>query len=172
MRSRLIVLVAVVAVAACSTKSNAPADTGMAAQGASTAPADRTADAAAIVQADSAWLRHVMGKNVDSIMPYYLPDAVSYGFGTAPANGTDQLRSLYTEVVKSTITNPALISNTVKFSDDGTMAFDHGTYTMTMTAPGGKPENVNAAYLNVWRKVDGQWKMLAEMSTPIAAQKK
>jgi ketosteroid isomerase-like protein len=144
----------------------------MAAQGVSTAPADRTADAAAIVQADSAWMRHVVGKNVDSIMPYYLPDAVSYGFGTAPAKGTEQLRSLYTELVKSTITNPGLISNTVEFSDDGSMAFDHGTYRMTMTPPGGKTETMNGAYLNVWRKVDGQWKMLAEMSTPIPAPKK
>jgi ketosteroid isomerase-like protein len=172
MRSRLIALVAVVAVAACSTKSNTSADTGMAAQGVVTPPADRSADAAAIVKADSAWLRHVMGKHVDSIMPYYLPEAVSYGFGTAPASGTEQLRALYTEIVKSTITNPALISNTVKFSDDGTMAFDHGTYTMTVTPPGGKTETVNGAYLNVWRNVDGQWKMLAEMSTPIPAPKK
>jgi hypothetical protein len=27
------------------------------------------------------------------------------------------------------------------------------------------------AYLNVWRKVDGQWKLVAEMSTPIALPK-
>jgi uncharacterized protein (TIGR02246 family) len=104
-------------------------------------------------------------------MTYYAPDAVSYGYGSAPASGTDQVRSMYTEMVKSTITNPRLISNTVKFSDDGTMALDHGRYAMTMIPPGGKAENVNGAYVNVWRRIDGQWKLVAEISTPIAAPK-
>jgi ketosteroid isomerase-like protein len=51
------------------------------------------------------------------------------------------------------------------------MAYDYGTYTMTVTAPGGKPGTGTGAYLNVWRKVGGEWKLVAEMSTPIAAPK-
>lgn len=171
MRSRLIALVFAVAVTACSTKSDTTADTGMAAQGVVTPPADRTAEAAAIVKADSAWMRHVQSKNVDSVMSWYTPDAVSYGFGGAPAAGTEQIRANYTEFVKATITDPKILTNTVKFSDDGNMAYDHGTYTMTVAQPGGKPARENGAYLNVWRKVDGQWKLVAEMGTPVATPK-
>jgi ketosteroid isomerase-like protein len=112
-----------------------------------------------------------MAKNVDSVMIWYTPDAVSFGFGSAPATGTDQLRASYTEMVKSTISEPKLLSNTVKFSDDGKMAYDYGTYSMTVAPPGGKPAKETGGYLNVWRKVDGQWKMVIEMSTPIAAPK-
>lgn len=135
------------------------------------APADRTADAAKIVAADSAWLRAVMARNVDSIMTWYTPDAVSYGFGAAPASGTDQLRAEYVEMVKSTTTNPKLLSNTVKFSDDGSLAYDHGTYQMTMQAPGKKAETQTGAYLNVWKRTDAGWKLAVEMSTPIPAPK-
>ena len=135
------------------------------------APADHQADAAAIARADSAWLRLVMARNVDSLMTYYTPDAVSYGPGSAPAVGTDQLRSAYTAFVKATITNPKLNSNTVKFSDDGNMAYDYGTYTMTVAPPAGKASTETGAYLNVWKKVGGEWKMAIEMSTPVAAPK-
>ncbi len=157
---------------ACSKKATDGADTsGSMSSAPATTSTDRTADAATIVGLDSAWLRNVLAKNVDSLMTYYAPDAVSYGFGAAPANGTDELRASYTEMVKATITNPKLNSGAVKFSDDGTMAFDHGTYTMTVTPPGGKPSTDTGGYLNVWKKIGGTWKLLAEMSTPVTAKK-
>lgn len=151
------------------------ADDATAASTAASTPAavvtDHTADALAITQADSAWLRGVMNKNVDSVMAYYTPDAVSYGYGETPAAGTDQVRALYTNMVKATITNPKMSANTVKFSDDGSMAYDHGTYQMVVQQPGGKAENFFGGYLNVWKKVDGQWKLAVEMSTPVPAPK-
>ena len=139
MRSRLLALVGAIVVAACSTKTDAPADTGMAAQGVSAAPGDRTAVAATIAAADSAWMRHVQSKNVDSVMTWYTSDAVSYGFG-APASGTDKIRANYTEFVKATIADPKILSNTVNVSDDG-------------------------KYLIVWRKSDGKWKTVSESNS-------
>ena len=131
---------------------------------------DRSADERAIIALDSGWVRQVLAKNVDSLMTYYAPDVVSYGFaGGSRVSGIDELRAGYTEMMKATITNPAMNPGPVKFSDDGTMAFDHGTYSLTVTPPGGKATNESAAYLNVWRKIDGQWKLVAEMSTPVAA---
>lgn len=135
------------------------------------ATTDHSADAAAIVSLDSAWMQNVMAKNVDSLMIYYAPDAVSYGYGAAPASGIDQIRALYTEMVKSTFSNPKIPSSTVKFSDDGMMAFDHGTYQMTVQPPGGKASTETGGYLNVWKKMDGQWKLVAEMSTPVPPPK-
>jgi uncharacterized protein (TIGR02246 family) len=174
MHGRIIMLAmaAVATTVACNKSASSTGDTGMvAAPESAPAAIDRHADEAAIVAADSAWLRHVMAKNVDSLMTYYTPDAVSFGFGSAPASGTDQLRASYTEMVKATMNDPKLLSNTVKISDDGKMAYDYGTYSMTVTPPGGKPTKETGGYLNVWRKVDGQWKLAAEMSTPVPAPK-
>jgi uncharacterized protein (TIGR02246 family) len=125
-----------------------------------------SAEKAAILSADSAWFRAVQAKNVDSVMVWYTPDAVSYGFG-APATSPDKIRANYAEYVKSKIENPTITHGDVQFSSDGTMAYDHGTYSVTMTPPGGKPAVMKGGYLNVWRKVDGQWRLVAEMSTPI-----
>ena len=73
------------------------------------AAADRSADERAIIALDSGWVRQVLAKNVDSLMTYYAPDAVSYGFaGSGAASGIDQLRAGYTEMVKATMTNPTM----------------------------------------------------------------
>lgn len=157
-------------IAGCDKKEEAKEDSAKAGSVAAT-PADHTADVLAITQADSSWLRAVMGKHVDSLMAYYTPDVVSYSGGVAPAMGTDQVRAAYTEMVKSSITNPRLSANTVKFSDDGSMAYDYGTYQMTVQPPGGKSGDFYGAYVNVWKKVDGQWKIAAEVSTPVPAPK-
>jgi uncharacterized protein (TIGR02246 family) len=176
MQNRTTILAGIVALslvaAGCSKKAD-DTTAGATAMSASTqaAATDHTADAATIAAADSAWLRAVMAKNVDSVMVWYTPDAVSYGFGTTPSAGTNQVRAEYTEMVKSTITNPKLLSNTVKFSDDGSMAFDHGTYQMTIQEPGKKAETQTGGYLNVWKKTSAGWKMAAEMSTPVPAPK-
>jgi len=168
----LAVLVALWCIAlGCSKKDGAVATADSTASVDTAAPPDRSADAIAIIALDSAWMRNVMAKNVDSLMTYYAPDAVSYGFGSAPASGTDQLRASYTEMVKSAMSNPMITPGAVEFSDDGTMAYDHGTYSMTVTPPGGKRSNQTGAYLNVWKKINGQWKLIAEMSTPVSQPK-
>jgi uncharacterized protein (TIGR02246 family) len=150
--------------AGCAKTANDGAD----APPASAPVADRSADARMLVALDSGWMRNVIAKNVDSLMTYYAPNAVSYGFG-APGKGTDQIRALYTEMVKATVADPTIEPGGIEFSADGTMAYDHGTYSMTMTAPGGKPEKTKGAYLNVWQKIDGEWKLVAEMSSPLPA---
>ena len=132
---------------------------------------DHSADVRAILASDSGWMRDVMAKNVDSLMTYYAPEAVSYGFG-APATGADQIRASYTNMVKSTMSNPKINAGPVTFSNDGSMAFDHGTFSVTLTPPGGKASNESSAYLNVWKRMDGQWKLMAEMSTPVPASQK
>lgn len=171
-RSRILAGIAVLSlvVAGCSKKEDEPQAGSTPATTTAAAPADRAADALAITQADSSWLRGVMGKHVDSVMAYYTPDVVSYSGGVAPAVGTDQVRAVYTEMVKTTFTNPSL-TNTVKFSDDGSMAYDYGTYHLTMQPPGGKATPFDGAYVNVWKKVDGKWKIALESSTPIPAPK-
>lgn len=158
-----VVLLMFVAAASCS-KSSPTADT--TAADAAPAPQDMSAEKAAILRSDSAWMNAVIAKNVDSLMTFYTSDAVSYGFGPS-AMGTDKIRANYVEFVKSKVENPVISQQDVQFSSDGTMAYDHGTYGMTVTAPGKKAATMKGAFLNVWRKVDGRWKLVAEMSTPM-----
>ena len=96
---------------------------------------------------------------LDQIFPKMLMDVSVWEKKTNRSGGRGSSSSLPS---KSLAASDALL---------GLMAYDHGTFKATMTPPGGKPETSSSAYLNVWRKMDGKWKLVAEMSVPVADKK-
>ena len=133
----------------------------------STPPAtfDETAARAQILGADSAFQRALMSKHVDSLMVYYDPDVVSMGANAKPIKGTRDLRASYDKAVKSNNRNLSFQSGGVNFSNDHTMAWDHGTYTGTSDGPDGKPVTHSGSFMNVWKNVGGHWFIVAEIGT-------
>jgi ketosteroid isomerase-like protein len=125
---------------------------------------DAAAARAAIVAADSAWMRAVLAKNVDSLMPHYASDAVSMSEGTKAVKGTGEIRTSYESFVKANPRDISVKIGDVSFSDDGTMAWDYGSYAGTIDGPGGKPAKVGGNFLNVWKNVNGKWIMVAEIN--------
>jgi ketosteroid isomerase-like protein len=155
-------LVAVVGVflIGCNKRTSASADSALPGGGAFDADAAR----AQIIAADSAWVRAVQSKNVDSLMPYYATDAVSMSEGTKAADGTDAIRAAYVKMVATNPRNMSLKVDAVTFSDDGTMASDYGSFGGTADGPGGKPIKFTGNYVNVWQRVNGRWVLIAEIS--------
>jgi len=125
---------------------------------------DAGAARAAIVAADSAWVRAVLAKNIDSLMPHYASDAVSMSEGTKAVKGTGEIRTSYESFVKANPRDISVKIGDVYFSDDGTMAWDYGSYAGTIDGPGGKPAKVGGNFLNVWKNVNGKWVMVAEIN--------
>jgi len=125
---------------------------------------DADASRAQIIAADSAWVRAVQSKNVDSLMPYYASDAVSMSEGAKAADGTDAIRAAYVKMVKTNPRDMTLKVDAVTFSDDGTMATDYGSFSGTADGPGGKPVKFTGNYVNVWQRVNGRWVLIAEIS--------
>ncbi|MDP9279453.1 MAG: nuclear transport factor 2 family protein [Gemmatimonadota bacterium] len=131
----------------------------------STATFDETAARAQILGADSAFQRALVSKHVDSLMVYYDPDVVSMGANAKPIKGTTDLRANYDKAVKTNNRNLSFQSGGVNFSNDHTMAWDHGTYTGTSDGPDGKPVTHSGSFLNVWKNVGGRWLIVAEIGT-------
>lgn len=125
---------------------------------------DKEAARAEIIRADSAWIRLVQAKNVDSLMRYYGPDVVSMSEGSKAVKGMRDLRTAYTEMVKANFRDMTFNVDGVEFSDDGTMAYDHGSYGGTTDGPKGKPMKFDGNYLNVWKNISGHWVLVAEMT--------
>jgi ketosteroid isomerase-like protein len=134
--------------------------------GTTTAKFDRDAARAEILGNDSAFVRAMLAKNVDSLMPYYDESAVSIGDGKA-VKGTSNVRAAYIEAVKAPPRELTFNSDGVNFSDDGTMAWDYGTFSSTSNDAKGKPVKSTGTFLNVWKNVGGHWRIVAEISNPV-----
>jgi ketosteroid isomerase-like protein len=166
MRNASITLVATLAVlnSACYKGTNATADSAAASSTASGKSFDRSAASAQILGNDSTFIRGMMAKNVDTVMCCYDNDAVSIGTGK-PVKGLGDLRRSYTDAVKANARDVTFHSDGVNFSDDGTMAWDYGTFSQTVDVKG-KATKQSGNFLNVWKNEGGKWKIVAEISTP------
>src|SRR6202043_1853929 len=98
---------------------------------------------------------------VDSLMAYYHPNVVSMGANAKPIKGTTDLRASYDKAVKANNRNLSFQSGGVNFSNDHSMAWDHGTYTGTADGPGGKPVTHSGSFMNVWKNVGGRGVIVA-----------
>jgi ketosteroid isomerase-like protein len=154
--------------AGCSKPTPATADSttpsGSIAPSPPTAAFDESAARAQILGADSAFQRALVSKHVDSLMAYYDPDVVSMGSGK-PIKGTTDLRASYDKAVKANNRNLSFQSGGVNFSNDHSMAWDHGTFTGTSDGPNGKPVTHSGSFMNVWKNVGGRWVIVAEIGT-------
>ena len=158
-----LVAVVIVFVLACYKSTPATADSAAASSTASGKSFDKDAARAEILHGDSAFVNGMQTQNVDSIMAYYVPDVVSLG-GKSLIKGAGDLRGSYVQAVKT----PHAItfqSHGVNFSDDGTTAWDYGTFSDS-TVVKGKATKSSGTFLNVWKHVDGKWKIAAEISSP------
>ena len=163
--SSSLTLVAVTAVlhSACYKSTPASADSATASSTATGKSFDRNAASAEILGNDSTFIRGMMAKNVDTVMCCYAGDAVSIGGGKA-IKGLSDIRTSYVEAVKANVKDVTFHSDGVNFSDDGTMAWDYGTFSQTADVKG-KPTKQAGNFLNVWKKVDGKWKLAAEIGS-------
>ena len=158
--------IASVSLSSCYKGTTASADSAAASSTASGKAFDKDAARHEILANDSAFVRGMMAKNVDSVMCCYDDDAVSIGGGKT-TKGVKDLRTSYTEAVKANARDVTFQSGGVNFSDDGTMAWDYGTFSQTVDVKG-KATKQSGNFLNVWKKVDGKWKIAAEISSPSA----
>ena len=145
----------------CNKRTAATADSASASSTAS-ATFDENVARAQILAADSAFVRAITAKNVDSLMIYYDPSVVS--LGKTAVKGSSDLRKSYDEAVKNPPRDINFQSGGVSFSRDHSMAWDYGTVSQTVDVKG-KPVKSSGTYLNVWKNVGGAWKIVAEISS-------
>ena len=158
-------------VTACKSGSSTPGDTAVM-SGASSGKVDLGAARAAVLNRDSLWIRSVQSKNIDSLMTLYAPDAESMQEGTPAVKGTEAVRATYAGFFKANPRDLKVNLRGVDVSDDGTLAYDRGSFTATVNGPAGKPLKISGDYLNVWKKIDGRWVTVVEISNSAPPAKK
>lgn len=119
---------------------------------------DVAAEAAAIMQLERDWSAMFGAGDVDAIMNLHAADAVQFPDGMEAVVGQEALRASWEAFAAMEDLNISWEPTAAFVSPDGNMAYDYGTSLME-TPDGAVP----GKYLVVWVKVDGEWKVAADM---------
>lgn len=119
-----------------------------------------------------AWEKTYADKaNRETLYTLYAEDAVLWGTSLrAPAQGHEAIRAYFARSSKGTITTleyerPMLIRV------DGDSAVNSGKYIAKWTERDGKPGQVPFRYTITYRKIDGEWKIVAHHSSRLPKKK-
>jgi ketosteroid isomerase-like protein len=99
---------------------------------------------------------HVSG-DVAAIDAMFLPDARSYPPGAPAAIGIDAIHALTVDFLKAGITE--FREETTAFYGNAQLIVDEGIYMLTY----GEGVTERGKYINVWKHVDGNWRIQANI---------
>lgn len=123
----------------------------------------RAADEATIRQLDADWAKTVAAKSVDGWVSYYADTATLLAPGAPAATGKDAIRKTVASFMAAPGFALTFAPVKVEVSKAGDLAYELGTYEMTLNDAKGKPQTQKAQYVVVWGKqADGTWKALVD----------
>jgi uncharacterized protein (TIGR02246 family) len=137
------------------------------------APDTREADAKAIRDGADAWSKDWAAKDVNKIVAHYADDAALMIAGMAQLNGRAAISSALTEMLKDPNMTLSFGPTLVEVSKASDIAYEQGTYSMTMTDPKSKKVvTEKGKYVTVYKKqAAGEWKAVADINNADAAGK-
>jgi uncharacterized protein (TIGR02246 family) len=126
------------------------------------APVDTKAAEAEIRKGDEDFFSAAKAKDANAIAALYSTDAVSMPQNSPPLVGHDAILKYNQDFVKLPQLAITGESETIRFSDDGTMAYDAGNYSVSYVDAKGHTIKDQGKFLNVLKKVDGKWKVIVD----------
>jgi uncharacterized protein (TIGR02246 family) len=150
----LLSILALVFVVACAPAPQEPVE----------APDTREADEAAIRAAVRDWTAAAEAKDADRFASFYMDDGVLMLEGMPDIHGQSDLREGMTGMMQDPNFSLSFDTDDVEVARSGDMAYETGTYTMTVTDPStSAPVTERGSYVVVWRKQDdGSWKVAVD----------
>ena len=126
------------------------------------APVDTKAAENEIRALDSTYFAAVRAKDANAIAALYTEDAVSQVPNAPALRGTDAIVKYYQDYFKTPQLTMTGGPETIKISDDGSMAYDAGTYAASWADAKGKIIKDEGKYMEVLKKVNGKWKSIID----------
>jgi ketosteroid isomerase-like protein len=129
------------------------------------AVADNAADRTALEAAAQSWTRAFNAHNADALVALATEDVVLLDPGLAPVSGRAAAREAWARALRAS--QSQLTSATKESVIEGPVAWRIGAFTHTL------PSGATAATgqsLEIWKRVNGQWKLHRQMSSTLLAQ--
>jgi uncharacterized protein (TIGR02246 family) len=120
------------------------------------------ADELAIREIDAAWSRALQNKDLDQVISNYAEDASFLPPDEPIVVGRAQIREWFAKRVSLPGYSATFAATTVRVSKSGDIAYELGTFRVSINDPAGKPVVHLGKHLVTWEKRDGGWKVTAE----------
>jgi uncharacterized protein (TIGR02246 family) len=127
------------------------------------APDNRAADEATIRANIKEWSAAARAKDATKFVSYYADDGVVMLAGAPDISGIAAIREGIGGMMQDANFALSFEADNVVVARSGDLAYETGTYSMTMSRPDGKPAPEQGRYVVVWRKqADGTWKVVVD----------
>lgn len=126
------------------------------------AQADAAADEQAIRSTNERWLQLIRAKDAAAIAQLYADDGAVMPPNEKAASGRESIEHWWSSSMQMPGFDLTFETDQLVVSQAGDMALDRGTYRFAATPPGGAIDD-SGKYVVVWRKVDGEWKVAADI---------
>jgi uncharacterized protein (TIGR02246 family) len=120
----------------------------------------KIAAAAAIRRIGDDWARHWNAGELDGVVAAYAEDAVYLPPHHEAVHGRDTIREYLKAPLGHGVSDLAFVVTYIK--QQGPIAWDVGTYRMTIPQTDGTKKEDHGKYLSVWRRVGKNWLLAAD----------
>ncbi len=102
----------------------------------------------------------VLSRDARSLMAFYRDDSIEMPPGQPPLEGVRAIDGMYTTMFAGPVKVTAFTQNHLESAIAGDVAYDVGTYTRTVTAPGAPaPIDDQGKFVAILKRTDGEWKV-------------
>ena len=162
--SAVCLLPLVLAVAGC----NQPRTPAMASDTAMAGPpkVDKQAEEQAVRGISEKWVQMFAAKDTSGIAALFADDGYEMPPNSKAMKGPDEVRKGVSEMLRNTKDfKLSFAPSVITIGDAGDLAVERGTYQASFTGPKGKKIEDHGNYVTVYKKVNGQWKVLADINS-------
>jgi uncharacterized protein (TIGR02246 family) len=168
MRTRIGPAFTLLSLAFASAACNQPRTTGMARDTAAAAApkVDKQAEEQAIRDISRKWEQMFNAKDSSGIAALFAADGYEMPPNAKAMKGPEEVSKGIGEMFRaSKDLKLTVAASSVTVADAGDLAAERGTYKLSFTGPKGKKIEDHGNYVTVWKKVDGQWKVLSDINS-------
>lgn len=144
------------------TRTTLPCLTALALVAACAAPADLAVEEQAIRDLDRQWVEAVAAADTMAIADIYAEDGYFMPPNALRVDGREAIRSAWAGMLGAPNVSLTFQPAEIRVAEAGDMACDIGTYALGMDGPEGRIED-EGKYVVVWQKINGEWKVLADI---------
>lgn len=115
------------------------------------------------------WLHAFEQKDIATIEAIQAPNALLLPPGNPPVKGPEAIAKVWKSWAELPDVTLHFASARTEVARSGDLAYDFGTYTFAFDGEDGRVTN-NGKYVVVWKKVDGAWRVAADIFNLKAGQ--